>query len=64
MRDYRYIHFVARFNNKYLSGVIYAEPQTTPIQVHDGIQLQVCRKWHLSELHKDDVIVEKMRPIE
>lgn len=64
MRNYRYVHFVARFNNRYLSGVIDAAPEMDAVAVHEGIQLRVCRKWHLSEMHLDDVIVEEMRPIE
>lgn len=64
MRNNRYVHFVARFDKRYISGVIDASPQTTPVEVHDGIQLFVCKKWKLSEMHKDDVIVETMKCIE
>lgn len=64
MRNSRYIHFVARFNTRYLSGVMDVAPDTTPVEVHEGIQRHMCSKWHLSELHLDDIIVEEMRPIE
>lgn len=64
MKNNRYVHYVARFNSRYLSGVIDVAPQTTPQDVHGGIQAYVCDKWNLSRLHMDDIIVEKMERIE
>lgn len=64
MRNNRYVHYVARFGDMYLSGVVDVAPQTTPPDVHEGIQAYVCDKWKLSRLHMDDIIVEKMECIE
>lgn len=64
MRNNRYIHYVARFGDRYLSGVVDVAPQTAPPDVHEGIQAYVCDKWRLSRLHMDDIIGEKMECIE
>lgn len=64
MKKYRYVHYVARFGDNYMSGVADVAPQTNPIDAHEGIQLYVCDKLGLSHMHKKDIIVEKMEPIE
>ncbi|PXV46896.1 hypothetical protein DLN05_23280 [Salmonella enterica subsp. enterica serovar Newport str. CFSAN000834] len=64
MRNNRYVHYVARFGSQYISGVVDVSPQTTPLEVHEGIQFFVCNQLGLNELHKKDIVVEKMRPLE
>lgn len=64
MRDGRYVHYVARFGSQYVSGVADVARQTTPVEVHEGIQFFVCNKLGLNELHQKDIVVEKMRPLE
>lgn len=64
MRNNRYIHYVARFGSQYTSGVVDVAPQTTPVEVHEGIQFFVCNQLGLNELHQKDIVVEKMRPLE
>lgn len=64
MKNCRYLHYVARFGDRYLSGVVDVAPQTTPLDVHEGILAYVCDKFELNRLHMGDVVVEKMECIE
>lgn len=64
VKNFRYLHFVARFKQRYMSGVFDATPEMTPVEIHDKIQRHLCRQWHLSDMHKDDIVVEKMVGIE